>query len=168
MTEKEIKKLIEECVREYINENKEILFEMALERQNFVGKVDGLTNPLVSHVLLLSYCALYDRSNRYFEHWKKEVRAFSFQLGNILIKDVKKSNQQSVKRKVLHELWIVGYEIDTDRMISNYWIEISDKENIDFELTQEMKNKYLEIIRNLMDLISESNIIGLRDYINNI
>jgi len=166
--EDEINRLIETHVRKYLKENKKILFEMAIERGDYVSKSEGIIRPLMKHVLLISYCSLYDRENQYFRHWKDEVWAFCEPLTDFFIKKVSKGNQEQVKRKALQQSWVEESEIYSDRMICGKWNVISRKENIVFNLTIELKNKYIEIMNHLIDIISKSNDEDLGGYVDSI
>jgi hypothetical protein len=165
----ELRLLIESIVREQIEErlkkDNSFIIEMAIERKEYVNKCDGIIRPLMRHVLLLSYCRLYNQNNRYMKHWKDEIWAFCDSLVDYSLKDVQSSHQEQVKRKALTYSWFERCEIDTDRMINGHWKVVSRKENINYNVTPEMKEDYLKIINNLITLISKSDISGIDDYI---
>jgi hypothetical protein len=84
------------------------------------------------------------------------------------LKGVNNSNQEKAKREILYELWIEDAEVNTDLVIESIREVVSIKENFVFTTTPQLKNKFIEIINSLIDIIPRSNVNELSTYINSI
>ena len=101
-----------------------ILNEMAVSLKEYQSNVEDLRFQIIENWCLCKWCQLYDPTNKDFNHWKKELKAFIQKLKFIEIK-----NRMS-KKKALDRIWIDKCDMKKPNMIFNIIVDKFDGEQI--------------------------------------
>lgn len=148
MTEKEIRKIVEESIKETLKKMG-VLNEMSVPLKNYKSRVDGLRFQMVENWCLCKYCTLFDKDNINFSHWLSELKAC---INNLKYLEIKKGID---KRKTLINMLVRDYDYDKPNMIYRIINDKFNKEEIK-EDTQKVKVscEFADGINELINVIS--------------
>lgn len=76
----------------------EDISEIAVDRETYIKRAEGLKFQLVENWCLVYYCSEYDCANQNYYHWLSEFRAYYLNLQKLQIKT--KSSKENILRMV--------------------------------------------------------------------
>lgn len=145
---------------EYIIEqfSKTKLFEMALDRTDYIRLVSNLLPQIVENWCLIRYCSLYDKNNLNKNHWKQELDSYCYRLYNTKTKNNKK--------KILEQVIIRDNELNDINVVYK-WLQRKFRiEKICEKAKQEkICSDFVNYIEHIIYLISSSDYQELYRYI---
>lgn len=148
--------LIKDIIIQYYS--KLPLCEMAIDRADYVKKVDNLTQQIVENWCLIHYCTLYDSNNLNKNHWKSELDSYCFQLF-----EMKTKNN---KQKILEQVLIRDNELNNKDVVYKWMQRKFRIENISNKNQQDQICKdFSEYIEHLIYLIAGNDYQELYRYI---
>ena len=137
---------------------KDVLNEQAVNRKAYIKKVSALYPTLISHWCLCRYCYLFDKDNRDFEHWVREVRN--------CIGELKYDYAPTTdKKEVLTKIWIGNKGLDVPSQVKIITREKIKKEGL-------LGSTFMDVvyqdcannIKGLINVISDDE-MDIKDYL---
>lgn len=103
ITEEELKHLISESVKNYLNSDKgAMLLEMAMERKAFKERVEHLLPQIIENWCLIYYSRITNTNAQLINHWKSELNTH---ISSVISYQIKGNNQPQKRSKVIGEIW---------------------------------------------------------------
>ena len=149
-----LKKIKMISIKDFIVEqlSKTSIFEIALSREDFIRRLDGLSGQLIENWCLIRYCTITNQIE-YKTHWRSELRTH---INNILAKDVKVDRKRTIEFEYLKNSEYNNPE-NIYKIISVKWY----KENLDIDSTgtSEVVNDFVSYgIYELIDILANKKI----------
>lgn len=145
-----------EYIIEWLSKTK--LFEMALDRADYLFTVRHIAGQIVENWCLVRYCTLFDTDNINKNHWKTELEAACYTLFQVVTKHNKK--------RLLETGLIKELELNKESVLTKYIIRKFKKECIaDEQCMSVVKHDFAEALSHLIYLLSGDDYNELYRYI---
>ena len=137
-------RIIEDIVKAF---SKSALFEMTLDRADFVKLTSNLAPQIVENWCMIHYCTLFDPDNLNKNHWKQELRAYCKKL----LQSIVKVN----KLKATNAAMIDMLELDNPDQI--YAIIYDKFEEEHFDIKKDICEEFAKIgLQKIIYLVSQN------------
>lgn len=149
-------RIIEDIVKAF---SKSALFEMALDRANFVKLTSNLAPQIVENWCMIHYCTLFDPNNLNKNHWKQELDAYCYRLYN--------TKTKNNKQRILEQVFIQDNELNNKDVVYKWMQRKFRIEQInDIDHQNQICEDFIKYIEHLIYLISCCDYQELYRYIN--
>lgn len=131
----------------------DMINEMAVSLKEYQSSLEDLRFQIIENWCLCKWCQLFNPTNKDFNHWKKELKAFIQKLKFIKIKN------NVDKKKILNRVWIDKCDMKDSDMISKIIIDKFNGEGIiDIDQKNRVALAFTNEIEGLIDSISNTKI----------
>lgn len=146
-------------IQEYIIEqlSKTPIFEMALDRADYLRLVINTSGQIVENWCLIRYCTLYDKNNANKTHWKTELDAACYKLF--------KTHTKHDKKRLLETGFIKELELNDENTLQKYTVRKFKIEQIPNTTLPVIYKDFINALPHLIYLISGNDYNELYRYI---